>query len=311
MNEIRKDCLLDRFVIIAEGRGRRPNDFAQPRPRLKAGGACFFCPGNEGLTPPETGRVSDPKGRWLVRSFYNKFPAVSADYPCAGGSHEVLVETREHGKQMADLSPRQIRLVLDLCAERTRKLEANRGTRYVSVFKNQGSAAGTSLLHSHSQILALAEIPPLVRREADAFREAVKEGGECVFCRMAREERGGPRKIFEDENMLVLAPYASRAAYEAWFVPKRHARKFTGLAPAEMDSLALMLKKTLLRLNALFKYPSFNYYLHSACRGEDFHFHLELLPRLTVWAGFELGSGAYINPVSPETAALHLRGRRA
>jgi UDPglucose--hexose-1-phosphate uridylyltransferase len=311
MNEIRKDYFLDRFVIVSGNRGARPNDFVQEAPRLKEGGTCFFCPGNERLTPPETGRVEGARGRWLVRSFCNKFPAVSMEFPNALGSHEVIVETPEHGKQLADLAPAQVRRVIDLYAERSRRLEARKGIAYVSIFKNQGAAAGTSLVHAHSQLIALPEVPPLVARELEGFEGACSRGCGCVFCRVAREEARSERRVFEDGHFVAIAPYASRCAFETWIIPKRHVRKVAGLSPAERDSLARMLKRTLRRLTALFGNPSFNYCLHSAPGASDFHFHVEVLPRLSVWAGFELGSGAYINPVPPEEAAACLRGRRA
>ena len=135
MNEIRKDYLLNRFVIVAENRGARPHDFIQEPAEAKECKTCFFCPGNESLTPPETGRIGTKK-KWLVRSFYNKFPAVSADYPAANGSHEIIVETPDHCKQMSNLTVEQLVHILDMYAERTKKLEAQDGIEYVSVFKN-------------------------------------------------------------------------------------------------------------------------------------------------------------------------------
>jgi len=310
VNEIRKDYLLNRFVIVAENRGARPHDFIQEEAKAKECKRCFFCPGNESLTPPETGRIGTKK-KWLVRSFYNKFPAVSSDYPAANGSHEIIVETPDHCKQMSNLTVEQLIRILDLYAERTKKLEAQDGIEYVSVFKNQGPAAGTSILHAHSQLIALPELPPLIGRELTAFKNAKREGRGCVFCSTIKSEAGGPRKIFEDRHFLVIAPYASRVAYEAWFLPKRHIHKVTDLSPAEKKSLATLLKRFLQRLDRLFKHPSFNFYLHAAPGTDDFHFHIELLPRLTTWAGFELGNAAYINPVSPESAAKSLRSGKS
>ncbi len=310
MNEVRRDYLLDRRVIVAENRGSRPHDFIQAPPPLKEGKAartsCVFCPGKERLTPPETGRIGAKGSGWLVRSFYNKFPAVSSAFPKAQGSHEVIVETPHHHLQMSQLPVPQIARALQLCATRQRELESGRRTRYVLIFKNQGAPAGTSLMHSHMQLIATPDAPPLLSRELEAFARAKRRGG-CPFCRALKAEEGGPRLVAKDRHFIAFAPFASRSAFEVWLVPRRHVRSLAMLDAAELRSLAGMLKRILSRLDSLFKYPSFNYYLHSAPAGEDFHFHIELLPRLTVWAGFELGSETYINPVSPEKAAAALR----
>lgn len=300
-NELRKDYILDRYVIVAENRGARPHDFIQARCATKEGKVCFFCRGNEGLTPPETGRLGGKK--WLVRSFYNKFPAVAAGFPKALGAHEVLVETPDHDKQMSQLSVGQIDITLQLYQQRIAALYRNPKIKYALVFKNQGPQAGTSLLHSHSQLIALGETPPAIAEEIRAYGKAKK----CVFCEVAKKEAKGPRKIFEDKYFISFAPYASRAAFEVWIMPKRHVKNITGLTPLERLSLAKMMKQLLMGLDSLFKFPQFNYYLHIAPNKGDFHFHIELLPRLTVWAGFELGSGMYINPVTPEKAAEALR----
>lgn len=301
-NQIRKDYLLDRYVIVAENRGARPHDFVQQSPPSEKGKTCFFCPGNEHLTPPETGRIGTAK-KWLVRSFYNKFAAVSKDFPEARGSHEVLVETPSHTKQLGQVSERQIGLTLLLCQKRVSALCKDPKIKYVLVFKNQGPKAGTSLLHSHSQIIATEFVPSSVEEELRAY----KKEKSCPFCAIARREAKSERRIFEDRHFIAFAPYASRSAFEVWVMPKRHVKCITGLTAAERSSLAKMIKRLLARLKSLFKYPQFNYYFHIAPKGEDFHFHMELLPRLTIWAGFELGSGMYINPVSPENAAGMLR----
>ena len=311
-NEMRRDYLLDRYVIVAENRGARPHDFIQAKPPAREGSTlkicrgCFFCPGNEKLTPPETGRVGT-KAKWVARSFCNKFPALAAGFRKAAGAHEVIVETQDHAKQMSQLPVKQIAAALQLCQQRIAALYRNPKIRYVLVFKNQGPQAGTSLIHSHSQLIAVTTVPPSVAEEMAAYGKA----GKCVFCGVAKKEANGPRKIFEDRHFLAFAPYASRSAFEVWLLPKRHVRNLTDLSAEERLSLAGMLKKILGRLDSLFKFPQFNYYMHIAPKGKDFHFHIELLPRLTVWAGFELGSGMYINPVPPEKAAAALRHGKA
>jgi len=307
MNEIRQDYLLDRFVIIAENRAKRPKDFVIQKVEEKKRAACVFCPGNEHLTPPETGRVGGKGRKWLVRSFYNDYPAVAEWFPLARGSHEVIAETPDHEKQFGDLSAAQIGRVVQMYAERTAKLERDPHVKYVSIFKNQMPAAGTSIAHAHSQLMALDRVPPLVNEEVAAFGKKKRSSGDCVFCSVAEEEEESERQIASDPNFIALAPYASRVPFEVWLIPKRHVRKVTNLREGEVSSLARMLRLVLSRLDGLFGRTPLNFYLHAAPDKQDFHFHVEIVPRLNIWAGFELGSGAYINPVAPEAAAEALR----
>ena len=305
-NEIRRDYLLERYVIVAEGRGKRPCDFVQKAPPVeKKGKVCFFCPGNEHLTPPETGRIGTKK-RWLARSFYNKFPAVSADFPKARGRHEVLVETPEHVAKTAELSEEQIALGLELYAQRVHALYREPEIAYALIFKNEGVAAGISLTHVHSQLIALPTIPRLPAEELARYQEHKRRNGDCPYCEIAEKERKSARKAFENEEFLAITPYASRTPFELLLLPKGHFSNLTELGEERL-LLARILKRSLSKLDTMLNGPAFNFYFHIQPRGMDFHFHIELLPRLTTWAGFELGAEMYINPMPPEKAAAAYR----
>jgi len=307
MNELRKDYLLERFAIIAENRGKRPQDFAQGR-RKTGEEACVFCPGNEHMTPPETDRVSGDSG-WLLRSFYNKFPAVSREFPRAFGVHEVLVETPIHGKPFYKFRKEEVAASFRFYARRVRALYGEPGIRYVSIFKNEGEKAGCSLVHTHSQLIALGEIPRLVGEELRAFEAERMASGRCVFCDVVERERTSERLICEDEHFISIAPYASRSPFEVWFIPKRHAAGITDLSTEELDSLGSQLSHVLKALVGLTNSADYNYWLHTAPNGKDFHFHVELMPRLSIWAGFELSNELYINTMPPEKVARALKGQ--
>ncbi len=317
MNELRKDYILDRWVIIAEDRGKRPQQFVHRAEKVEKG-ICYFCPGNENMTPPEIARI-ERNGRWIVRSFPNKFPATSRKkgkirenflksfYPY--GTHEVVVETPEHDKNLGDLDKEHISLLLQLYIKRLREIKEDKSIKYVLIFKNKGGNAGTSLEHSHSQIIGLPIIPKLVQDEVLAAEEYRRRNGNCPFCKIWKREIKTERGIFENEHTVAIAPFASRFPFEVWLIPKRHMNSLEEMKNEEINSFAEILQKILSRLNSSLNYPPYNFYLHLSPEGEDLHFHLELTPRLTKWAGFELGSGIIINVMPPEMAAEHYRGK--
>jgi len=308
MNEIRKDYLLNRFVIIAENRRRRPHEYIAKNPEPPLVTACPFCPGNEHMTEKETERLRGGPNGWRARSFKNMYPAVGPKLKKAKGYHEVIVETPKHETDMARLTMSQIADIVYMYNRRIKALEKKKNMKYVLIFKNEGLSAGTSIAHAHSQVIALPCVPPLVQRELDAYKALKKKSGKCPFCEIVKKEGKGPRKIYENDDFIAFTPFAPRAVFEVWIVPKRHWRSLVGLGSPEFSRLAEALKFVLVRLDEIFKSPAYNYYIHIAPKGEDFHFHLELLPRLNYFAGFELGSGAYINPFSPERAARYFRG---
>lgn len=326
-NELRKDYFQNRWIVIAAEREKRPRDFKKPAPmksELKEKNPkCPFCPGNEQMTPPEVMRV-EKKGKWVIRVFPNKFPALKEmggfelkekKFEIGGngqGKHEVVVETPLHNLQMGDLSVKRIAKVFEVCAERQRELQGG-GLRHVSVFKNKGVSAGTSLVHSHMQIIAMPEDGKEVLDEANAERKwrrgegrsEINEGVKCGYCAVRKKEMKGKRNIAENGTFSCFVPWAARFGYEVWFVPKRHVNSLVDLSEGELKGLAELVKKCLVKLGRL--NVDYNLLFHSSPKGKDLHFHVHLAPRLSKWAGFEHESGTIINAFPPESAANFYR----
>jgi len=310
MLELRKDYILDRYTIVAEERRKRPKQFLRQEIK-KEKGICYFCPGNENTTPKEKGRV-EFKDKWLIRWFPNLFPAVElkgsplmkggkfTKKSNAYGYHEVIVETPDHDKQIADLSVGHIAEVLKVYSLRIKELSKN--AKYVVIFKNQGKMGATSLIHSHTQLATYPKIPEAVKEKLNAIKKYKK----CPYCDIIKQEMKSPRKIFVNKSFASFAPFASRFNYEAWIFPKKHIRNITELEDIELVDLAELIKKILVKLSKLT--DSYNMLLHYAPKGSDLHFHIEITPRIAIWGGFELSTGAVINSVAPETAAGFYRG---
>jgi UDPglucose--hexose-1-phosphate uridylyltransferase len=310
MNELRKDYILDRWVIIAAGRGKRPHQFAAKQ-ESNAVDFCFFCAGNEHTTPPEISRVEE-NGKWVIRVFPNKFPAVMAEgnpaiqthnqfytFSSAFGIHEVVTESPSHNDQIGDLSQHRIKQLLQVYNQRINALSKQSGISYVLVFKNQGKEAGTSLVHTHTQIAAMNKVPPLVQEEVAANKVG------CKYCQIIQSEKDSYRRIMEN-SCISFTPYASRFPFEAWIFPKRHVRTLDDLNDIELEDLAAQMKHIFLKLKEI--NAPFNFYLHYAPAGEDLHFHIEIAPRLATWAGLEYGSNIIVNVMPPEDAAKFYRG---
>ena len=320
--ELRKDYILDRWVYLAEERKKRPVEFR--REIAEESKTCFFCPGNEALTPPEIGRVEagskgNNKGNsWLIRWFLNKFPAVDESagpesanartdntfftFASAYGRHEIVAETPDHNEQLWDLDRGRLVRLLKVWSERVSELEKLPGINYVTVFKNHGREAGTSLVHSHTQVAAIGIAPPAVLEEISAARKF----SSCPYCRIVDIEKGSFRRCFENSSFAAFTPYASRFNYEIWIFPKRHVRVFGELDRSEFGDLAEILGKVLEKLKSI--NAPYNLFLHYSGRDDDLHAHIEVTPRLATWAGFEFSTGAIINSVTPESAAAFYRG---
>jgi UDPglucose--hexose-1-phosphate uridylyltransferase len=330
--ELRRDPVTGRWVIISTDRQKRPNDFRLERAEILGRDQCPFCPGHEALTPPEVlsyrqnGGAPNGPG-WDLRVIPNKFPALqvegSLDRVGEGmfdrmngvGAHEVIIETPHHDRTLAAMSEPEIERIF--WAYRERMLDLKRDIRllYILVFKNHGAAAGATLEHTHSQLIALPIVPDFVREELDGARRhfAVKE--RCVFCDVIHQDQAdGRRVILENADVIALAPYAPRFAFETWILPKRHGARFEEAPRHEYESLARVLKALLQRMDRALESPPFNLILHSSPFSEDttdvYHWHLEIMPKLTRVAGFESGTGFYINPTPPEEAANVLRSVR-
>ncbi|MBM3776246.1 MAG: galactose-1-phosphate uridylyltransferase [Acidobacteria bacterium] len=329
MPELRKDPVTGRWVIIAEERSRRPSDFLResvPPPALD-GRICPFCPGQEAKTPPEVfawrtaGRANEPG--WDVRVVPNKFPALRIeggldrrpdgmfDRMNGVGAHEVIIETPDHGAVLSTLADRQIELVLSAFRERVADLKRDRRFGYTMLFKNHGAAAGASLEHSHSQLVALPATPKRVQEELDGARRYFEFKERCIFCDIVRQEAGSPRLVLETGRFLVIAAYAARFPFETWIIPKDHDSHFEYADGPTLANLAWVLGATLRKMERTLERPPYNFMIHTAPLQDPamqhYHWHLELIPRLSRIAGFEWGSGFYINPTPPEEAAKFLR----
>ncbi len=328
MPELRKDPITGRWVIISTDRAKRPTDFAH-EPAPSASGFCPFCQGNEDKTPPEIlayrGNGSGPNSPgWWVRVVPNKFPAlgIEGDLNRQGeglfdkmngiGAHEVIIETPEHTQTLASLPEKRVEDVLWAFRDRMLDLEKDKRFRYILIFKNHGQAAGASLEHSHSQMIALPIVPKRVQEEVDGSKSYYQYKERCIYCDIIRQELDSAvRVISENQDFLTIAPYAPRFPFETWVLPKQHASAFENAPSLLYENLARELKSLLMRVEKVLENPSYNLVLHTSpvkeANNDYYHWHLEMMPKLTKVAGFEWGTGFYINPTPPEEAAKFLR----
>jgi UDPglucose--hexose-1-phosphate uridylyltransferase len=325
MPELRKDPVVERWVIIATERARRPMDFAPEVVPPRGPEGCPFCPGHEERTPPELFRSGGSEdGPWSVRVVPNKFPALQTDgeVHAAGegifdridgvGAHEVVIESPDHFASLGTLPAAHVGEILAAYRERLLALRKDPRLEYVLIFKNHGVAAGASLEHPHSQLIATPILPELVAEELEGAARYFRMKERCVWCDVVRQERrDGSRLVLEEEGFVAVAPFAPRFPFETWILPTAHRASFESLQTDEADALARLLRDLIARLGRLFDDPPYNFALHPAplkeSDPEHFHWHLELMPKLTRLAGFELGTGFFINPTPPEDAARFLR----
>ncbi|MBX9678980.1 MAG: galactose-1-phosphate uridylyltransferase [Gemmataceae bacterium] len=329
MPELRKDPIVGRWVIIAEERAKRPLSPRSEMAVVGEGGICPFCEGNEVHTPIEilayrdrTSPVNGPG--WRVRVVPNKFPAlqIEGDQDKRGegiydkmkgvGAHEVIIECPHHELNMAQLPEENIREVLWAYRDRLVDLKKDPRLVYGMVFKNVGGAAGASLEHSHSQLIVTPIVPITVEEEMAGAEEFFSYRGRCIFCDMVHQELGSEKRIILDTpHFLVFAPFASRFPFETWIVPKTHNSHYENIRKPEVDDLGGVLKTVLRKLEVALDRPAYNYVIHTSPFDVPslghYHWHLEIIPRTTRIAGFEWGTGFYINPVAPEKAAEYLR----
>ena len=325
MPELRKDPVVERWVIIATERARRPMDFAPETVTPRGANGCPFCPGREDRTPPELYRSGGAEnGSWAVRVVPNKFPALhpEGEVHAAGegiydridgvGAHEVVIESPDHFASLGTLPASHVGEVLVAYRERLLALRKDPRLEYVLIFKNHGVAAGASLEHPHSQLIATPILPELIAEELEGATRYFRMKERCVWCDVvSQERRDGSRLVLEEDGFVAIAPFAPRFPFETWILPTAHRSSFEGVSTDEVDSLSRLLRDLIGRLGRLFDDPPYNFALHTAPLKagdpEHFHWHLELMPKLTHLAGFELGTGFFINPTPPEDAARFLR----
>jgi UDPglucose--hexose-1-phosphate uridylyltransferase len=331
--ELRKDPIVGRWVIISTDRAKRPTDFAREAVKLR-GGFCPFCYGNEARTPPEiqayrpaaNGGPPPPRDSpgWTVRVIPNKFPALGIegnlnrqaegmfDRMNGIGAHEVIIETPEHNSSLGTLPVKGIEDVLWSFRDRILDLKKDQRFKYVLLFKNHGEAAGASLEHAHSQLIALPIVPINVVEEIEGAKQYYNYKERCVFCDIVRQDtESGTRVVAENQDFLTLAPYAPRFPFETWILPKQHHSTFESSSPNSFENLAKAMKTLLTKADRVLDNPPYNLVIHSSPiqdpASDSYHWHVEFMPKLTKTAGFEWGTGFYINPTPPEEAAKFLR----
>lgn len=328
MAEIRRDVVSGRWVIIATERASRPHDFSAGRGEPK-GGFCPFCGGNEDRTPPEISAIRPPETDpdtpgWLVRVVPNKFPALRLEgeldphnqglFPSMAGvgAHEVFIESPRHLTSPPEMAPPDYQAVVRTYCRRVRELAGDSRVAHVTIFKNVGETAGASLEHTHSQLIALPVVPRRVHEEMERCRAFEEREGRCLFCEIIeRELRDGRRVVLESDEFVALSPYAARFPFETWVLPKYHEPHFHMTDADRAAGFGRMLQETVARLEVCLNRPPYNFVFHTAPvrEGESshYHWHLELIPRVTRVAGFEWATGFYINPMAPEEAAEYMR----
>ncbi len=327
MPELRKDPIIGRWVIISVERGKRPSDFVSPSIKRKKGGFCPFCPGNELTTPHEImGFRADGKtgvSDWSLRVVPNKFPALQIEGDIGRtsegmfgmmngiGAHEVIIETPDHNLSLSTMTKKAAEDVLWAYFSRLNDLKKDERFKYVLFFKNEGEAAGASLEHTHSQLIALPIVPKRVQEEIDSAKKYFDFLERCIYCDVIDQELSlNKRIIHQNTSYLAIAPFAPRTPFETWIIPKDHESSFR---PRDNDfsRLAEILQTILKKLDRLLDVPPYSFMVHTSPFTDEenvyYHWHIEIIPRLTKLAGFEWGSGFYINPTSPEEAARFMR----
>lgn len=332
MSELRKDAITREWVILATERAKRPHDLKREKPddkKLENDPNCPFCEGNESGTPPEVlaYRHHDTKPNtpgWSLRVINNKFAALNSsdelgrhdvliyDTMRGVGAHEVVVETKDHSSNIALYDLKTVENVVSAYCERYLALRKDPRLKYISVFRNHGKIAGASIEHPHSQIVATPVIPQKVWQKVMGVNQYLEYREKCVYCDIIKTERKEKsRLISENSKFVAIAPFASPSPFATWILPKSHSSCFAYMDRVEVNDFAQILKDTMLRIYNCLDDPPYNYTIVTApCEADkldNFHWHLEIVPRLTTPAGFELGTSIYINVTAPEDAADFLR----
>ena len=328
MPELRQNMATKEWVLIATERARRPHEFAcearqltHQRPAYEAG--CPFCPGHEDATQEELLRWPD-QGPWQGRVFPNRYPALAQRGPREAaleglhrklsgvGYHEVLVESPLHNMSPALQPPEEIALTLKAFQTRGREIVNDPRIEQIFYFKNHGASAGSSVEHPHCQLLALPMVPYETRQRIEEVRRTFDDLGACPYCRMLQMELvEGERIIAKNDYFVAFIPYAAFSPFHTWIVPRRHGPTFLDQTPEELQALGLIVRQVLGKIYCLLNDPDYNYIIRSAPNRDRssayLHWYVTVVPRVTKVAGFEMGSGMYINPSLPEESARYLR----
>ena len=328
MPDLRKDPIVGRWVIVAKSRAKRPHDF-DTSARVRRHRFCPFCEGNEDKTPGEIIAYRNPGSRpnregWRVRVVPNKFPAleIEGDLNKRGegiydmmrgvGAHEVIIESPKHLLSTSELGEEQLREVFWVYRDRLVDLKKDPRLVYGMIFKNVGAAAGASLEHTHSQLIVTPIVPINVWEEMTGSLEFFNYRGRCVYCDMIQQELATERRVVVDTpGFVAFCPFASRFPFETWILPKTHSSHYENIQKNGIDELSGVVKQVIGKIEAALDQPAYNYIIHTGPFDTQelthYHWHIEIMPSLTKSAGFEWGTGFYINPVTPEDAAAFLR----
>ncbi len=329
MAELRRDPVVGRWVIIDDTNPKKPEDFHVGPHHYDDSTNCPFCYGNEYMTPPEIqayrhDKTSPNAPGWQVRTVPNKFPALQIegeldrrglglfDLSNGIGAHEVIIETPYHTKDVADLELPEVEKILEMYCSRSKDLEKDKRFKYIMIFKNYGSAAGATLDHNHSQLIALPMVPKNVLEEISGSMEYYEFRERCIFCDIIRQEVEEKERILtQNKDFIAFCPFVSRFPFEMWIMPKTHKLNYCDITPDEIVELAKILKEVLLRLKVALNDPPYNFIIHtSPINSEEkvgYHWHMEIMPRLSRIAGFEWGTGFYVVPTPPEVAIKYLK----
>ena len=328
MHELRKDPLIGRWVAVLR-ESSLPSEYVITAENT-AETVCPLCPGREGETPPEITAVRED-GKWLVRVIPNFRPIfqIEGDLGRRGvgmydkmnsiGANEIVIETPDHNKPPEDMGVEQILRVMTIYRDRLSDLEKDARLRYVFIYKNHGKEAGAIFSHPHSQVVATPIIPKRIKEELDGAKQYYSYKERCIFCDMMREEmRMGDRVIYETRDFIAFCPFAPKFPFEFWILPKRHSCAYQEISGSEAEDLSIMMMTMIKKLRRVLTNPPYNFVIHTAPNriprknhwhtlGEDFHWHIEVMPRLRRMSGFEWGSGFYVLTTSPEEGAKYLR----
>jgi UDPglucose--hexose-1-phosphate uridylyltransferase len=327
MPQYRQNFITKEWVVIAPERAKRPDQFnsghEKKTERPEFDPECPFCPGNEKRTPPAIMTVGDHNG-WKVRVVPNKFAAVSMDQTMERkrignllvaegyGIAEVIIESPRHNTSLALMTAEEVYDILSVYKKRYSKLAENENIDLITIFRNYGAKAGTSLEHPHSQIIATPIVPPTVRLPMQQALFYHDSYGSCPYCVTIEEELSHRQRIIiESQHFLCFAPFAAHVPYETMIIPKRHSSRFHNITEEEMGDLAGVLRTILRKLHFGLNDPDYNLMIRSSPNSDGElhydHWRIIIVPRITTPAGFELGSGIYINIVKPEEGAAYLR----
>jgi UDPglucose--hexose-1-phosphate uridylyltransferase len=331
MPQLRQNTATKEWVIIATERAKRPEEFQVPleKERSEPIDHCPFCPGNESLTPDELfafrtyGTKAGSKG-WWIRVVPNKFPALTPTgttkriitedfyrYMDGVGDHEIIIESPDHNRSMATMDQKQVEELFLAYRERYLFLKKDPRFEMILLFKNHGREAGTSIKHPHSQIIASPITPNHIRHYIEEAMRYFDDNGECVYCDILKKELANQRIVLETDNFVSFVPFAARSPFETWVLPKKHGSAYEHISEIDIKELGFIMRQTLGKIHKGLNDPAYNFMILSAPCHENvleyFHWHIQIVPRVAQVAGFELGSGIYINTVIPEDAAKFLR----